>query len=751
MSRTATIGNRLETRLTISFVGLALLTSALLTATLYLTARGQIRSMIRERLRDAVSLTALQVSGDLHAQLQNPEDEGSDAYLQIRDVLRSARDAATDVHFAYTMRRGEDGQYRFIVDAEENPEDVSHLGDVYEEPSQELVDRYDGMTESYAETDFYSDEWGTWLSGYAPIHTSDGKLEGVVAMDISVEKVQAAEWQLLGYALAAFALIAPIAVVTALYVARRIARPIVALAGAITGVAQRDLPAMAEAMSALAQGDLTQSTKIQARELPPVDAMAGREIQDLAGAFNQLIARLRDIGQGFSAMADQLRRSVGEVSANANQLETAADGLRALSDENRDGAEQISDTLRRIATGTTEQAHSASTTAASMNEMRRAIDGVARGAQDQAIAVASTTQGLHRLTDAVNGIHQGARTQTDELARAGAAQAQLRRSLEEVESATRAIFEAAQESSRSAEAGARLASQSIGDMSRVQQATAELAGRVRDLGRHSSQIGAIVETIDDIASQTNLLALNAAIEAARAGEHGKGFAVVADEVRKLAERSAQATKEIADMIRLVQTGSAEAVSAMEQAAGDVGSATSVVEQAGGAFSAIANDTRKLLDQLSSIDGSVRTLSASGDDLGQALAGAHAVADANLRAADAISSDGGRVVDTLDNVSAVIEENTAMTEQMAAGSNEVLHAVEHIAAISQENSASVSQASHEAERASGRAAETARAAQALLELAGALRTIVAHFNTGSTPAPVAQLSVRASSAERLKLH
>jgi len=210
-------------------------------------------------------------------------------------------------------------------------------------------------------------------------------------------------------------------------------------------------------------------------------------------------------------------------------------------------------------------------------------------------------------------------------------------------------------------------------------------------------------------------------------------------VRKLAERSAQATKEIATIIGLVQEGAGTAVTAMEQAAGDVGAATRVVAQAGEAFETIARDTQGLLGQrdtqgllghVKSIEALIAHLTTSGAELGRAITTARAVSERNMGTADAVAGDSARVVEQLDTVSAVIEENTAMTEQMAASSTEVVHAVESIAAVSEENSAAIQQVSAGATLVQNQAGETADAARDLLDLAQSLRAVVLRFNTGT---------------------
>jgi twitching motility protein PilJ len=154
---------------------------------------------------------------------------------------------------------------------------------------------------------------------------------------------------------------------------------------------------------------------------------------------------------------------------------------------------------------------------------------------------------------------------------------------------------------RSPTKGAGVVRQTIQGMDNIRDQIQETSKRIKRLGESSQEIGSIVELINDISEQTNILALNAAIQAASAGEAGRGFAVVADEVQRLAERSANATKRIETLVQTIQADTNEAVSSMEQTTSEVVAGARLAEDAGlalGEIEKVSNDLADLIQGIS---------------------------------------------------------------------------------------------------------------------------------------------------------
>lgn len=175
----------------------------------------------------------------------------------------------------------------------------------------------------------------------------------------------------------------------------------------------------------------------------------------------------------------------------------------------------------------------------------------------------------------------------------------------------------AQETVTTAQHSRTVVEETVTGMSHIAESVAHSAALIETLGKSSDQIGEIVRVIQDIADQTNLLALNAAIEAARAGEQGRGFAVVADEVRKLAERTTKATKEIGDMIRQIQQDTKGAVQSMQEGTNKVTGGVTLVNKMGEALATIVqrvNETAEMIRQIAvaSEEQSVATQQIAGD-------------------------------------------------------------------------------------------------------------------------------------------
>ncbi|MFZ1289993.1 MAG: methyl-accepting chemotaxis protein [Melioribacteraceae bacterium] len=165
---------------------------------------------------------------------------------------------------------------------------------------------------------------------------------------------------------------------------------------------------------------------------------------------------------------------------------------------------------------------------------------------------------------------------------------------------TSSAAESARNAGQMAEEGSSVVQQSVEAMAQIAKIVSQASSKVVSLGKDSDKIGEIIKVIDEIADQTNLLALNAAIEAARAGEHGRGFAVVADEVRKLAERTSKSTEEIASMVQQIQTATFTVVKSINDGNKEVESGISLAESAGKAILDIVNTTNNVVDEINQV-------------------------------------------------------------------------------------------------------------------------------------------------------
>jgi methyl-accepting chemotaxis protein len=212
-----------------------------------------------------------------------------------------------------------------------------------------------------------------------------------------------------------------------------------------------------------------------------------------------------------------------------------------------------------------------------MNEMQASLTEVIGQVSGSAEHVASASE---EISASATQQSQGMTLQKDQTQQVATAMHEMASSVGQISEGSSRAAEAAHKASETARAGGRIVEQTLENMQSISASVTETANKIEALGKNSDQIGKIIGVIDDIADQTNLLALNAAIEAARAGEQGRGFAVVADEVRKLAERTSTATKEIAGMIEGIQQETRSAVEAMQAGTKRVESGVATTRQAG---------------------------------------------------------------------------------------------------------------------------------------------------------------------------
>jgi methyl-accepting chemotaxis protein len=404
----------------------------------------------------------------------------------------------------------------------------------------------------------------------------------------------------------------------ALFISKYLQKGISQISGRIESLSNICITNLAKGSAQLAEGDLNINIVTGTK---PLDINTNDEIGVLAGNINTVISRTQATVASVEKAVGEIKGTIEEstklVSAavegklktrgNADKFKGSykelVEGLNKTLDAVINPIEESGEVLSKLADGDLTvrmQGDYKGDHQMIKDNINKLGDSLSRVINDVAEAVQATASAASQISSSSEEMASGAQEQSSQTSEVASAVEEMTKTIMETTKNSSIAAENAKNAGITAKEGGKVVDQTIEGMNRIADVVQKSADTVQALGKSSDQIGEIVQVIDDIADQTNLLALNAAIEAARAGEQGRGFAVVADEVRKLAERTTKATKEIAGMIKQIQKDTSGAVESMNRGTEEVEKGKVLADKAGESLKNIISGADVALDVITQV-------------------------------------------------------------------------------------------------------------------------------------------------------
>jgi twitching motility protein PilJ len=381
----------------------------------------------------------------------------------------------------------------------------------------------------------------------------------------------------------------------------------------------------------------------------------GRQVRRIMDTCNQInkadyTARVEVVSQDeLGAMATSLNAVLDHTLTLMLQSQQERDSMQASIMKLLEEVTDVAEGDLTLEAEVTEDA--TGVIADSFNYMIHQLRGVVARVQETTLQVSASA---NEVQSTAAHLAEGSTVQATQIVESSAAIDEMTVSIQQVSEHAALSATVAEQALANARQGTTAVQNTIQGMSRIRAQVQETAKRIKRLGERSQEIGAIVQLIGDIAERTSILALNASIQAARAGEAGRAFVVVAEEVERLAERASNATRQIASLVSTIQSETHEAVIAMEGSTGEVVQGSQLADQAGQALSEIESVSERLAELIQSISHASTQQARSSESLSKAMS-----------------------------------EIAAVTQRTAAGTKQATGSINHLAVLADELRHSVS--------------------------------------------------------------